>query len=213
MSFWIDNFKKGIIFSSSIAVVLIVITIILGNNAFFLLVNGDLGKAADYFFEYFTNLGDGTCWIVCLLFFIFYKKYKEILLLVFGFVYTTIVAQSFKYIFMANEPRPMKAIADKSLIHTVQGVDIHLISSFPSGHTTTAFTFYLFACIIFNNKWVVYLGIIPALLVGYSRVYLAQHFPRDVAGGIIAAIFCSVLSIFTYQAMQRGRDKKKALVL
>ena len=211
MNFWIDNFRTGILLSAIIAIVLFIITAIIGNSAFFLLVNGDLGKVADHFFEYYTYIGDGICWVICLLLFIVFKKFKEILFLVFGFVYTTIVTQSFKYIFMPDEPRPLKAIADTSAIHTVQGVDIHLISSFPSGHTTTAFTFYLFACIIFNNKWVVYLGIIPALLVGYSRVYLAQHFPRDVAGGIIAAILCSIVSVISYQAVQKRRDRNKTI--
>ena len=211
MNFWIDNFKKGIILSAIIAIVLFTITAIIGNSAFFLLVNGDLGKVADHFMEYYTYVGDGICWVICLLLFMVFKKYKEILFLVFGFVYTTIVTQSFKYIFMPYEPRPLSVIANKTLVHRVEGVDIHLISSFPSGHTTTAFTFYLFACIIFNNKWVVYLGIIPAMLVGYSRVYLAQHFPRDVAGGIIAAILCSILSVVTYQAIQKRRDGKKTI--
>ncbi len=211
MNFWIDNFRKGIILSAIVAIVLFTITYTIGNSAFFLLVNGDLGKLADRFFEYYTYVGDGICWVICLLLFIVFKKYKEILFLVFGFVYTTIVTQSFKYIFMPYEPRPLSVITNKSLVHTVEGVDIHLISSFPSGHTTTAFTFYLFACIIFNNKWVVYLGIIPALMVGYSRVYLAQHFPRDVAGGIIAAILCSIVSVVSYQAVQKRRDRNKSI--
>ncbi len=212
MNFWINNFKKGILLSAIVAVMLFVCTYYFGNTACFLFVNGDLGKFADQFFAWYTYLGDGICWVICLLLFVFYKKYKEILFLVSGFVYTTILTQSFKYIFLPDEPRPMKVISDKTLVHTVEGVDIHLISSFPSGHTTTAFTFYLFACIIFNNKWVVYLGIIPALMVGYSRVYLAQHFPRDVAGGIIAAILCTVLSVVTYQAIERKRARKKALL-
>jgi len=211
MNFWMENFKKGIVVSAIIAAILLLLTYWLGNNNFFLLINGNLGKTADYFFEYYTNLGDGWCWVICLLLFLLYKKKKEILLLLFGFAYTTVVTQVFKYLILPDEPRPMSAIANKALVHTVEGVDIHLISSFPSGHSTTAFTFYLFACIIFNNKWVVYLGIIPALLVGYSRVYLAQHFPRDVAGGIIAAIICSILSVITYQAIQRKRDRNKAI--
>jgi membrane-associated phospholipid phosphatase len=36
------------------------------------------------------------------------------------------------------------------------------------------------------------LAFVVALLVGYSRIYLAQHFPLDVGGGIIVAI-CSVI--------------------
>ena len=211
MNFWMNNFKAGIVLSALMAAVLLLLTYSLGNNNFFLLINGNLGKAADYFFAYYTYVGDGWCWLIWLLLFILYKKKKEILFLVIGFVYTTIVTQVFKYLILPDAPRPMSAIANKALVHTIEGVDIHLISSFPSGHSTTAFTFYLFACIIFNNKWVVYLGIIPALMVGYSRVYLAQHFPRDVAGGIIAAIICSVLSVITYQAIQKRRDRKKAL--
>ena len=211
MNFWIENFKKGILLSAVIATILFILTYWLGNNNFFLLVNGNLGKTADSFFEYYTNLGDGWCWLICLVLFLIYKKKKEILLLVFGFVYTTIVTQSFKYLILPNQPRPMSAIANKALVHTVEGVDIHLISSFPSGHSTTAFTFYLFACIIFHNNWVVYLGVIPAMLVGYSRVYLAQHFPLDVAGGMITAIVCSILSVITYQAIQRKRESKKVI--
>jgi len=88
---------------------------------------------------------------------------------------------------MPGEARPTKAITDSHLIHVVKGVELHSIGSFPSGHTTTAFCFYLLACLFFNKRWVVFGGFLLALLVGYSRIYLAQHFPRDVAGGMAAA--------------------------
>ena len=34
-----------------------------------------------------------------------------------------------------------------------------------------------------------------ALICGYSRIYLGQHFPLDIAGGIIAALLSVALSI------------------
>ena len=38
-------------------------------------------------------------------------------------------------------------------------------------------------------------GAIYALICGYSRIYLGQHFPLDIAGGIIAALLGVALSI------------------
>ena len=210
MNYWSKSFKQGILLSALGAIILFAGTIIFGNNEFFLMINGDLGKVADRFFAFYTNLGDGICWLIWLALFIIYKR-KDILFIVFGFVYNTIFTQSFKYFIIPDTPRPMNAIKDHSLIHTVPGVEIHYYSSFPSGHTTTAFIFYLFACIIFNNKWVIYLGFIPALMVGYSRVYLAQHFPRDVAGGMVMGIICSVLSVVSYQWVQKRRAAKQTI--
>ena len=60
--------------------------------------------------------------------------------------------------------------------------------SFPSGHTATAFTIFLVSVYLFPKKEVLFLGAIYAIACGYSRVYLAQHFPLDVAGGIMVAI-------------------------
>lgn len=57
--------------------------------------------------------------------------------------------------------------------------------SFPSGHTTAAFSTATSLAII-SSKWYV---IIPAYtwasLVGYSRLYLGVHYPSDILGGAI----------------------------
>lgn len=97
---------------------------------------------------------------------------------------------------------------DLSLIHIVKGVELHSVDSFPSGHSATVFCFYLLACLFFNKKWIVIAGLIFALLVGYSRIYLAQHFPRDVAGGMLVAVISIVLSI-KIQYWWASRNYKK----
>ncbi len=192
----IRNYNIALAISFTIAVVLFLLSYLIGYSNFFLLLNGDCGRTADYFFKYFTNAGDGLMWIAVLLITLFVLKRKDVLpLLVSGFAVSTIVTQIFKYLIIPDEPRPIKVIKDASLIHAVPGVELHSISSFPSGHTGTAFCFYILFCLLLpKNGWLV-VGLLFALLVAYSRVYLAQHFPFDVAGGILVAIISMIISV------------------
>jgi len=192
----IRNYNVALAISFFIAIVLFILSYFIGYKEFFLLLNGDGGYAADYFFEYFTNAGDGLMWIPVLLITLFVLKRKDVLpLLISGFVTSTIVTQIFKYLIVPDEPRPIKVIKDTSLIHAVPGVELHSISSFPSGHTGTAFCFYILFCLLLNKSWWLAVGLVFALLVAYSRVYLAQHFPFDVAGGILVAIISMIISV------------------
>jgi membrane-associated phospholipid phosphatase len=185
------NFRIAIVISVVVAAVILSLSFYLGKNEFFLLLNNDYGKASDYFFKYLTNLGDGLLWILWLAG-IFVTKRKRLLpLIISAFILTTIFTQFFKYVILPDEARPSKAITDISKIHFIEGVHLHSINSFPSGHTATAFTFVLLMALTVRRKGVMLLAIIVALLVGYSRIYLAQHFPLDVGAGILIAV-CSV---------------------
>jgi membrane-associated phospholipid phosphatase len=77
------------------------------------------------------------------------------------------------------------------------------MSSFPSGHTMTTFCIYLSFCLLINKSWWLYTGLAYAMLVGYSRIYLAQHFPLDVAAGIIGAIVSTWLSLLIQNAVYK----------
>lgn len=198
-------FRWAFMISLIIAIILFTCNALIGKEAFFLLLNSNLGVVADYFFRYTTHLGDGLMWIPLL--FIFFRYRKNFLpLLIAAFACSTIITQVFKYFIMPNEPRPVLAIPNTSLIHFVHGVQVHEISSFPSGHTTTAFVFFLLIAAVTNRIIFVVAGFIVALAVGYSRVYLAQHFPLDVAGGIIAALLTMILSLLV---QSRWSSKKK----
>ena len=74
-------------------------------------------------------------------------------------------------------------------------MDVHSFNSFPSGHTATAFSLFLITVYLFPNKKVILAGGLYAIICGYSRIYLGQHFPLDIAGGIIAALLSVALSI------------------
>lgn len=161
----------------------------------FLALNFNGGKWLDVAFTYITFLGDGWMWAVALLCVLLYNKRYWVLMVITAAV-STIIAQSFKLFIFNYQPRPNKVIVDKLSFHTIEGVYLNDVGSFPSGHTTTAFCIYFLACILIPKKWIVPMGFIITTIVAYSRVYQAQHFPIDVAGGIVAAIISVYVSMY-----------------
>jgi len=195
--------KTGSLISLVAGILLIAVSLTIGKIPVFLFFNLDLGGFADVFFEYLTYLGDGFIWIPIALFFI-WKKRQHLVLLMGTISISTILAQGIKnYVFTA-EPRPTTLITNRSLIHTVPGVDLHGFYSFPSGHTTTATCIFLLACLLVHKRWIIPVGFIYAILVGYSRVYLAQHFPLDVGGGFLVGLLSVWLSVY----LQNNYDQR-----
>ncbi len=204
--------RWGIIISLVCALLIFIFAFALGNEKSFLLLNADLGKTTDTIFFYTTFLGDGFIWLALFLFTWFLLKRKDALLLIVStFLLSTIFVQLFKYIIAPDTLRPIKFIQDTSLIHTVPGVTIHTVSSFPSGHAATAFCIYLLLCMLVQKKWWLLIGLMYALLVSYSRIYLAQHFPEDIGGGIITAIVSVVVSYVLTQNFYHNKKSKKTM--
>ena len=181
------EYKTARFISLLLAVILIAGSLIWGRETAFLLFNKDLGTIADSFFVFCSNMAEGWIWIPYLfIVFGYFKKDWQFIFLC--FVFSTLFTQIPKQLFFDKITRPFASDIPKSLIHTVTGVEIHTLNSFPSGHTATAFTLFLLTIYLFENKWILAIGFIYALLCGYSRVYLGQHFPLDLGGGILAAI-------------------------
>lgn len=197
-------FHSAAIVSFLIAIILFVCSYIIGKADLFLLLNTNMGTVADYYLKAFTNLGDGVLWILVALFLWKYKR-RFLYLSIYIFILSTTFTQVFKYWIIPDEPRPTKALAGNKTIHFVPNVELHTVSSFPSGHTATAFCFFLLGCIVFNDRRWLYFGLLYALLVGYSRVYLAQHFPFDVAGGIIVALISAYISLFIFERTESNQ--------
>lgn len=198
------NFRIGLLLSMFCALVIFIFSYSYGKNNSFLLLNTDLGIFADSFFSFFSYLGDGLLWIPLLIYFIYKEGKKMLPFLISCFALSTAITQACKYLIVPDELRPTAAITTH-FIHTVKGVTVHLTASFPSGHTATAFVFYLIFCLVFENYWWLIVGLLYALTVGYSRIYLAQHFPFDVAGGIVVAMVSVVFSLI----IQNQIDKRK----
>ena len=176
-----------------IAIVLLAASAIMGRIPVFLLLNKDFGSIADTLLLGFTYLAEGWMWIPYLIIVgWFFKKDKAII--IYCFAISTLLTQISKLVLLPNITRPIASGIDAHLIHRVKGVEMHQLSSFPSGHTATAFTIFLLTIYLFDQKKLILIGLIYAMLCGYSRIYLGQHFPMDVGGGIIVAIITIEIS-------------------
>jgi membrane-associated phospholipid phosphatase len=198
----IQNFKIGTLITAVSGLLLISFSFLLGKIDFFLLLNANLGTLADTVFKYITYLGDGAIWIPISVYILFFRRKRTILLLG-SIVYSTLFAQIPKHFLFNGEPRPTKLISDWSSIHIVPGVFLNSVDSFPSGHTTTASSIFLLFCLLIPKKWIIPVGCLYMYLVGYSRIYLAQHFPLDVGAGMIGGI----ISVYFSLRLQEWKDQ------
>lgn len=198
----IKNFKIGALVTAISGLLLIGFSILLGKADFFLLLNANLGTIADTAFKYITYLGDGAIWIPIAVYILFFRK-KYTVLLLGSIVYSTLFAQIPKHFIFNGEPRPTKLITDWNSIHIVPGVFLNSVDSFPSGHTTTASSIFLLFCLLIPKKWIIPVGCLYMYLVGYSRIYLAQHFPLDVGAGMI----CGIITVYFSLRLQNWKDQ------
>ncbi len=67
-------------------------------------------------------------------------------------------------------------------------------ASFPSGHTSTAFALATSMSIQYKKWYVVVPAFAWASSVGYSRLYLGEHYPTDVFAGAVIGVSSAYLS-------------------
>ena len=169
----------------------------------------------DFFFRYYTIIGEWIPYVIVFLL-LFYKAGWAIYLLS-CVVISGLLSQCFKHIF--NSDRPFKYFADHlpdTQLPLVEGVPIYSFNSFPSGHTTTFFAFFLCMSIVITDYFYhTYhldqhsahthpIGIVSitvtsitcfllAVIGAYSRIYLSMHFLEDIWGGMIIGISTTLL--------------------
>ena len=144
----------------------------------------------DKLFSLITYLGDGWfCLGVFLL--LTLRKWRYALDFLFIFLIGTIFIHLGKQILFPDALRPLGYFGNE-VIRSIDGVSIHERNSFPSGHSTTAMMCFFFLGIITPNKLLKLLWILPAVLAGYSRIYLGQHFLEDVLAGFFLGGFATL---------------------
>jgi membrane-associated phospholipid phosphatase len=150
---------------------------------------------ADSIAPYITDIGNGWTTIALAIILLFFSYRKAFVLAVSYLLSSIIVAQALKFAFAA--PRPKLYFHDQlARIHFVAGTDQLSLHSFPSGHTVTAFSTAILIAYWCKGKFWALPLLFLAALVGYSRMYLSQHFFEDVTAGSVIGVVVTVIWIY-----------------
>lgn len=197
--------QKNIIFFVPYLVILAICIVILctySKEAIHMAINSCYSTFGDIFFKYYTYTGDFAIIApICIgLFFISYRK---------GFIATAATClaplgtQFCKRVIWPVSPRPKVVFQEVFDLHVVEGVHLHSSHSFPSGHTTGAFA--IFCCLALMAKKPVWkiVFLMLAVISGYSRMYLSQHFLIDVTVGSFIGTLTAVLCYWWISQYQK----------
>jgi membrane-associated phospholipid phosphatase len=157
----------------------------------FLLMNSHHDWVMDDFFRIYTNTGDGIFCIVVFLLLLLAKKKLLAWELVITMALSGLIVQIIKNIFPM--PRPRTLLGDEHYHYFIDGLTQVGNASFPSGHTATAFGMATILAILGKDKRWNLLYLVAALMVGWSRIYLGQHFLQDVIVGSLIGVISALL--------------------
>ena len=170
--------------------------------------------ARDIFYRYYTHVAEWFPYVVCVGLLLFSSIGNGVFASS-AMILSALSTQVLKHII--NAPRPVtwfEMFMPETQLPLVEGVKMNLWFSFPSGHTTSFFALAFVACILFTSHpriprlasslaQIVLFAL--ATLGGYSRIYLSQHFAKDVFAGILVG---TLITIVCYAIFNRFEDKK-----
>jgi undecaprenyl-diphosphatase len=147
-----------------------------------------------------TQFGEETAFLViALILFWCIDKYKGYFILSVGFI-GTLSNQFLKLVFRI--PRPWVVDSDFSILE--QAREAAAGYSFPSGHTQSAVGTFGGIAYISKSRIIKCLGVIIAILVAFSRMYIGVHTPQDVfVSAAIAMLLIVILKPLMLDSFQR----------
>ena len=181
-----------------------------GKAAAFISLNAYHPFLLNVFFINYTFMGDGI-FALCLIaaIFFYYKRKQQGLALLYSFLISGLIVQVIKN--LVDSPRPKLFFEAGQYLHFIDGVSLANNSSFPSGHTATAFAIATVMALMMKDKTWQLLILIAAVLVGYSRIYLAQHFLLDVIIGALVGSTSGILAVYLAKNVKRIKRSFKKM--
>ena len=168
----------------------------------------------DQFFKYATYFGDGIM-IAVIAAVLLFVSFRNTIAFLIGSLSASVLVQLFKKVLLEDMYRPSKyfELHETYRLHLIEGVKLHSLHSFPSGHTTTAFNVFLMLSIVVKNRLLKLLCLLLAVIVAYSRVYLSQHFLIDITVGSIIGIVFILLAVWWSNTWEKDWLDKSVLTV
>lgn len=207
-------FKQNTVFISLSLILLVVLGLALlyiPQGELHLLLCDHHTHARDIFYRYYTRIAEWFPYAVCIGLLLFSRIGNGVFASA-AMLLSSLTTQLLKHIF--NAPRPVTWFATHMpdvQLPLVEGVKMNYWYSFPSGHTTSFFALALVVSIVASHRWpkmasyIQILLFVLAMLGGYSRIYLSQHFAGDVFAGILVGL---LITAVCYAIFYRFEEKK-----
>ena len=157
----------------------------------------------DWLMPVISLMGNGVLYIVLAVVLLCFKKTRKI-----GVVLTLALLLEYTIVSIILKPA-----VERPRPYTVNTLIQLLIEepedwSFPSGHTSAAFTM-IFALYFMKNRWWIPMAIF-GVLISFSRMYLYVHYPTDILGGILVGLLCGYIGSVAGKYLYKTAEKKLA---
>ncbi len=119
-----------------------------------------------------------------------------------GIAFTATVVETYIIKYAVNRPRPYATHPDLKPLSEEKS------RSFPSGHTSSAFSIATSLSLNFPKWYVIVPAYAWASATGYSRMYLGVHYPSDVLTGAVLGTGTAWLTHVINKKWQAKRAKK-----
>ncbi|MFT5725329.1 MAG: membrane-associated phospholipid phosphatase [Bacteroidia bacterium] len=148
-------------------------------------------------FSFFTRMGEAAGFLVPFLYFLIFKPVKFQLGHLLVGLTTLILVYFFKHVVYPDSIRPI-VFFEQLNIDLLNRSDITLNRkfSFPSGHTAAGFAYFFYAALCADKRVFTMVFFSTALLIGVSRIFLAQHFVLDVLAGSTLGVAIATVVYF-----------------
>jgi membrane-associated phospholipid phosphatase len=172
-------------------------------------INGWLKPELDELIRWSNWIGDGIFVLAIGLILVLLKRQREMgVAIILSYAISGGLAQLLKRIILS--PRP-EAFFKNQLYQDIlnQSGNTNLFHSFPSGHTTSAFALATVLAYYFDSFGSQIIFLLLALLAGFSRIYLGQHFLTDVMAGMVLGTSISLLILMLIRRMNERKNINK----